>query len=82
MKLLPASLLFGCTFGTPTVTQWQFEIDDTVYEALVHPVPRGFWESKAFCDGFGAGWQLPTPSNGAEVGFQSDVLFVIIINFF
>ena len=70
MKLLSASLLFGCTLGTPTITQWQFEIEDTVYEALVHPVPRGFWESKAFCDGLGAGWQLPIPSNDAEVSFM------------
>ena len=75
MKLLPASLLFGCSFGTPTITQWQFEIEDTVYEALVHPVPRGFWESKAFCDGFGAGWQLPIPSNDAEVSFMFNLLW-------
>ena len=75
MKLLPASLLFGCSLGTPTITQWQFEIEDTVYEALVHPVPRGFWESKAFCDGFGAGWQLPIPSNDAEVSFMFNLLW-------
>ena len=65
MKLLPTSLLFGCSFGQ--IEKWQFKIESTVYEALVDPVRLGFWESKAYCDGLGAAWQLPTPTNAAEV---------------
>ena len=78
MKLLPTSLLFGCSFGQ--IEKWQFEIENTVYEALVDPVKLGFWESKAYCDELGAAWQLPTPTNAAEVrdplGVKIEVFFI------
>ena len=67
MKLLSTSLLFGYTLGK----QWQFEIESIVYEALVDPIRLGFWETKAHCDNLGDGWQLPTPTNTAEVRFYN-----------
>ena len=73
MKLLSSSLLFGCTFGK----QWQFEIEGTVYEALVDPIRLGFWETKAHCDDLGAGWQLPTPTNAAEVRLHNLINSII-----
>ena len=83
MKLLPTSLLFGCSFGQ--IEKWQFEIESTVYEALVDPVRLGFWESKAYCDGLGAAWQLPTPTNAAEVrnplGVKIGVFFIFYFSF-
>ena len=53
--------------ATRSVEQWQFEVDDIVYEALYDPVRLGFWETKAYCDDLGGGWQMPTPTNHAEV---------------
>ena len=79
MKLLPTSLLFGCSFGQ--IEKWQFEIENTVYEALVDPVKQGFWEAKAYCDELGAAWQLPTPTNAAEVGIKLEVLFIFYFSF-
>ena len=53
--------------STKTAQKWQFEVEDIVYEALYDPVRLGFWETKAYCDDLGGGWQLPTPTNYAEV---------------
>ena len=53
--------------STRTAQKWQFEVEDIVYEALYDPVRLGFWETKAYCDDLGGGWQLPTPTNYAEV---------------
>ena len=52
--------------STRTAQQWQFKVEDTVYEALYDPIRLGYWETKAYCDDLGGGWQLPTPTNYAE----------------
>ena len=51
----------------PYIKSVLFEVEDIVYEALYDPVRLGFWETKAYCDDLGGGWQLPTPTNYAEV---------------
>ena len=47
----------------------RFQVDGTTYEGhYIRPANAGrvvpkFWQQKAYCDGLGGGFQMPTPTN-------------------
>ena len=65
-----------------TLHQTLFQVDGTTYEGhYIKPANYGrvepkFWQHKAYCDGLGGGFQMPTPTNAHQNQVAHEVALV------